>query len=108
MMDTTTIIQLIGLVFTGSKTVFDLKTKSTPPKDFKRPLISEIKCNVALLDDFFKAKPKKNTGEDLNRIISKLMTESYDKLLREYAYFKWSFGKKKTKQNNQKKHIIGA
>lgn len=98
-MDTTTIIQLIGLVFSGASTastVFGLTAKSTPPKNFKQPLINEIRLNVALLDDFFKAKPKKKAREDLNGVASKLKTESYDKLLSEYTDLKWTFGKKKT------------
>lgn len=100
-MDTTSIIQLIGLVFRGAKTVFDLTAKSTPPKDFKRPLINEIRRNVALLDDFIKAKPKKKSREELNGISLKLKAESYNKLISEYANLKKAFGKKKTKQTQE-------
>ncbi|HOS06806.1 MAG TPA: hypothetical protein PLO57_03210 [Candidatus Cloacimonadota bacterium] len=96
MMDTTTIIQLIGLVFTSSKTVFDLKAKSTPPKDFKLPLTNQIRRNVAILKDFFKSKPKKKTREDIRRVSLKLKTESYNKLINDYVDLKKAFGKKKT------------
>lgn len=103
-MDTSTIIQLIGLVLTGAKTVFDLKEKSTPPKDFKRPLLNEIKHNVALLDNFFKAKPKKKTWEDLKGISGKLKKDSYDKLISEYADIKRTFGRKKTGLKREELH----
>jgi hypothetical protein len=102
MMDTYTIIQVIEFVLTGTTVVLEMtESIKTPKKDFKQPLITEIRCNVALLDDFFKAMPKKKTREDLNGIVSKLKKESYDKLLSEYADIKWSFGKKKTKHKNE-------
>ena len=96
MMDTSTIIQLIGLVLTGAKTVFDMSVKSTPPKDFKRPLINEIRHNVAILDTFFNAKPEKKSRNAMNEVVQKLKKDSYDKLISEYADLKRTFGAKKT------------
>ncbi len=95
-MDTSTIIQLIGLVLTGAKTVFDMSVKSTPPKDFKRPLINEIRQNVAILDTFIGPKPKKKTRDEMREVAQKLKTGSYDKLISEYANLKKAFGTRKT------------
>ncbi len=96
-MDTSTIIQLIGLVLTGAKTVFDMSVKSTPPKDFKRPLINEIRHNVAVLDTFFRAKPKKKTRDAVKEIAMTLKKDSYDRLISEYADLKRTFGSRRTK-----------
>lgn len=100
-MEASTIIQLIGLALTGAKTAFDMKVKSTPPKDFKQPLIDEIRQNVAVLDTFFRAKPKKKSRGAMNEVVQKLKKDSYDKLISEYADLKKAFGKKKTKLQHE-------
>ena len=95
-MDTSTIIQLIGLVLTGANTLFDMKGKSRPPRDFKRPIIKEIRLNVALLDLYIDPDSKKISRDAAQEIALRLKTESYDKLISEYANLKKAFGAKKT------------
>lgn len=103
-MDASTIIQLIGLVLTGAKTVFDMSVKSTPLKDFKRPLINEVRQNVAILDTFIGPKPKKKTRDEMREVAQKLKTGSYDKLISEYANLKRTFGAKKTQLKKEPLH----
>ncbi|MCB5224324.1 MAG: hypothetical protein WCY21_03150 [Candidatus Cloacimonadaceae bacterium] len=91
------IISVLALALDSASFFFALPQQKKAPKNYKLPLINEIRHNVDLLDDFFEAKPKKKTREDFMRIHSKLKKDKYNKLLDEYIDLKWTFGKNRTK-----------